>query len=131
MRFHHICIETDCYERSLAFYTGVLGMTVLRQTPDFHGRAYNTWLSGDGFCIELQTPKRGEAQSAPADAGVGLRHFCLCVDDLDAVCAALKAARARFQTHGGGEIYSVGDVRLCKAFAPEGTVIEFRDTAEI
>ncbi|MEA5051803.1 MAG: VOC family protein [Oscillospiraceae bacterium] len=127
MRLHHLCIETDCYARSLAFYEQALGMALVEETPGFHGREYNTWLRGDGFFIELQTPRRGESLARPEGERAGIAHFCVYADDLDAACAALRRAGARFLQKGGADIYEVNGGRLFKVEAPEGTVIEFRD----
>lgn len=52
---HHICIQTNHYEESLKFYCKMLDMEIIEETPDFHGREYNTWIKNDSLCIELQT----------------------------------------------------------------------------
>lgn len=59
MQFHHICIQTDQYKESLEFYVDILGFKLIKETPDFHSRQYNSWLEQDGFFIELQTNKAG------------------------------------------------------------------------
>ncbi len=85
MRIHHICIETSIYKESLKSYTRVLNFALVKETPDFHGREYNSWLELNRFYIELQTPKK---------------EVTLESEDRD----------------------------LFKVIAPEGTIIEFRDT---
>ncbi|MBY6907563.1 VOC family protein, partial [Clostridium botulinum] len=57
---HHICIQTEKYEESLDFYTRVLGSQIVKETPNFHRRAFNTWIKLRSFMIELQTPKEGD-----------------------------------------------------------------------
>lgn len=57
MKIHHICIQTNTYEESKKFYMDILGFELVKETPNFHERDYNTWLDLNGFMIELQTGK--------------------------------------------------------------------------
>ena len=57
---HHVCIQTEKYEESLEFYMRILGFEIVQETPNFHNRAFNTWLKLGNFMIELQTAKQGE-----------------------------------------------------------------------
>jgi|GEM_PF-3614566 len=41
---HHVCIQTSKYEESLGFYTRILGFELVKETKNFHQRAFNTWL---------------------------------------------------------------------------------------
>ena len=129
MQLHHLCIQTDCYEDSLAFYRDALGMRVEKETENFHGRAFNTWLSGNGLYLELQTPKGGAA-FAPCDAeAAGIQHMCFYTDDLDGFYERVRnLPRVRFREKNGAAIYCVEGGRLCKLVAPEGTIIEYRDS---
>lgn len=128
MRLHHLCIQTNCFEASLAFYRDALGLRVVQDTEGFHGRAHNAWLEGDGFFIELQTGKGGKPLAEAGEECCGLAHFCLWVEDIGAVYGALRLKGVRgFLPHGGGDIYEVNGGRLFKLRAPEGTVVEFRD----
>lgn len=129
MLLHHLCIQTNCYAASLKFYTEALSMHVSRETKDFHGRAYNTWLSGNGLCIELQTPK-DDGVFLPVDTvHAGIAHFCLLVDDLDELYARLSARDdIVFHKKNDSPMYAVNGRRLMKISAPEGTIIEFRDS---
>ncbi len=130
MPLHHLCIQTNCYAASLKFYMEALSMQILRETKNFHGRAYNAWLSGDGFCVELQTPK-ANGVFLPAEAAVhaGIAHFCLLVDDLDELYACLSARDdIVFHKKNDRPMYEVNGRRLMKISAPEGTIIEFRDS---
>lgn len=90
-RFHHVAIIAGDYARSKAFYTEVLGLSVVAET---YRAARDSWkldlaLPGGGQ-IELFSfpdaptrPSRPEAQ--------GLRHLCFAVDDLDRTVAELTA----------------------------------------
>lgn len=136
LRFcHHVCIETSTYEKSLGFYRDVLGFGVVHTTPDFHGRAFNTWLRNGDILIELQTPKKPRAFplvrriafSLRAASG-GIDHICFLVDDIEAETERiLKAGHDAFKRKDGGIVYRVSGVALCKVVAPEGTVIELRE----
>ena len=129
MQLHHLCIQTNCYAASLAFYRDALGMTIEKETANFHDRAFNTWLSGNGLFLELQTPKTG-ASFSPCDAeAAGIQHMCFHTDDLDGFYARVKTLPyVRFREKNGAAIYCVKGGRLLKLVAPEGTIIECRDT---
>ena len=49
--FHHIAIIASNYARSKHFYMDILGFKLIKETPNFHGRNYNTWLALNGFMI--------------------------------------------------------------------------------
>lgn len=129
---HHICIQTDHYKESLEFYTKILGYKIVQETKDFHTREYNTWLQMDGFMIELQTNKRGEVLSEYNKNGKGIAHFCLLVDDVEEEYIRIKELGfTKFKSKNGKEIYAVENKKLIKIIAPEGTIIEIRDTRSI
>ncbi len=125
IEFHHICIETDDYKESLAFYTKAMGFHILEEKRDFHGRDFNTWIRNGSVIIELQTPKIA-GKELPSLGNRGIRHVCFKVEDLD-------EAIDRLETQGfkdfldGKKKYRVFDSFLCKLKAPEGTVIELRE----
>lgn len=125
IEFHHICIETDDYKESLAFYTKAMGFHILEEKRNFHGRDYNTWIKNGSVIIELQTPKMAD-KDLPSLGNRGIRHVCFKVEDLD-------EAIHRLETQGfkdfldGKKKYRVFDSFLCKLKAPEGTVIELRE----
>lgn len=50
--FHHICIQANDYDQSLAVYQK-LGFVLKNESKDFHGRSYNSWLQSGEFYIEL------------------------------------------------------------------------------
>lgn len=123
---HHICIQTNDYPASLAFYQK-LGFVVFKETKNFHDRAFNTWLRLGDFYIELQTGKT-ELAPVPDLNHTGLVHFCLMVADLPSFVADLNLPDSRYRLKHGQVIYRVLDGNLCKVMAPEGTLIELRDT---
>jgi len=129
---HHICIQTDVYEASKDFYTNILGFEVLSETPNFHERDYNTWLIQGNTRIELQTYKKSQEPIAFNKDVNGIVHFCLYVKDLDADYERLKTLGFNnFKKKNGLDIYEVEGGKLLKIIAPEGTIIEIRDTIDL
>ena len=73
---HHVCIQTDKYEESLAFYRDIMEFEVVKETVGFHGRDFNTWLKLDDFMIELQTAKKGNTFNKWSSLNEGIVHMC-------------------------------------------------------
>lgn len=130
LNVHHICIQTHSYQESLDFYTEGLGFSMVKETADFHDRAFNTWLSCAGMMIELQTAKQGEELLPWSKLNSGPVHFCVLVEDVEEAYKALKAKthlNMTFKSKKGEELYQVENSKLFKIYAPEGTEIEVRD----
>ncbi len=131
-RIHHVCIQTDDYKASLDFYMNIMGFKLIKESPDFHKRSYNTWLELEDFMIELQTGKAGEVLMKPNSRVEGLVHMCFLVEDVKAEVARIKAlGYNHFKEKNGGDIYEVEGSALSKMIAPEGTIIELRDVKEL
>jgi glyoxylase I family protein len=89
-RVHHIAIICSDYAASKQFYTGVLGLTVIKETYRAERNSYKLDLALNGtYCIELFSfpgppprPTRPEA--------TGLRHLAFEVADIEAAVAHLK-----------------------------------------
>jgi glyoxylase I family protein len=89
-RVHHIAVLCSDYNASKQFYTGILGLTVIKETYRAERRSYKLDLALNGeYIIELfsfpdppQRPSRPEA--------TGLRHLAFEVDDIDAAVQYLK-----------------------------------------
>lgn len=129
---HHLCIQTNTYAESLAFYTEALGFELVQQSPDFHGREYNTWLKLGAFYIELQTGKQSETLTPAQSNSEGLVHFCIWVENLAFEVERLqKMTNINFIKKQDKIIYHVENGQLCKLIAPEGTVVELRDNRGI
>ncbi len=125
IEFHHVCIETNSYAESIAFYRDLFGFEILHETKDFHGRDYNTWLQQGKIIIELQTRKRN-SQEQETIGNIGLMHICFSVENLDAFILELE--RKGFTGFlDGKKKYRVMDGYLSKLRAPEGTIIELRE----
>lgn len=126
----HICIQTNTYEESKKFYMDILGFKLVKETPNFHGRDYNTWLDLNGFMIELQTGKNTLVQYNKESEGIV--HFALYEDNIDNFVAKIKDDKEiKFKKKDGKIIYQVENSKLVKLIAPEGTIVEIRDKIEL
>ncbi len=126
---HHVCIQTENYKESLKFYTEILGFELVSETANFHGRNYNTWLKHGSFMIELQTAKQGEPLIRFDRNAAGIAHMCFLVDDVNQEMDRLsKLGFRNFMVKNGAILYKVEKGYLFKIKAPEGTILEFRDT---
>ncbi|WP_214759970.1 VOC family protein [Exiguobacterium sp. s129] len=126
-QIHHICIQTPDYAASKSFYEA-LGFELVQESPNFHTRDFNSWLKLGDFYIELQTAKVDETLQDYSKHAAGPVHFALYVADLEAEVARLEQLGVTFLPKHGGNIYFVVDGHLSKLKAPEGTIIELRDT---
>ncbi|MBU6342529.1 MAG: VOC family protein [Bacteroidetes bacterium] len=88
---HHIAIICTDYVRSKAFYTEILGLSILQEIYRAERDSYKLDLAiGDQYVIELFSfPDPPGRPSRPEAAG--LRHLAFAVDDLDAAIARLRA----------------------------------------
>jgi len=90
VRILHTMIRVGDLERSLAFYTQVLGMTLLRRKEYPDGRFTLAFVGygpeSEGAALELthnwDTPRY--------ELGTGFGHVALEVDDAAAACAEIK-----------------------------------------
>ena len=131
-QLHHLCIQTDSYEESLDFYCRIFDFELVKETPNFHKRAYNTWLRYGAIMIELQTGKEDEVLRDYSGTNKGLVHFCFSVDDVEKEYERILAlGYNNFKSKNGKHIYVVEGGQLLKVIAPEGTIIEIRDNQEI
>ena len=106
----------------------MLDMEIIEETPDFHGRDFNTWIKNDCLCIELQTPKKEQQFDRIDDVHTGISHICFWVNDINHLYQELcKKGACSFIKHGANDIYEVNGGKLFKLMAPEGTIIEFRN----
>ena len=127
MKVHHVCIETSKYDESIFFYTKVLNFTLQKESPNVHGRDYNSWLEINGFYIELQTPKIQNSKKFDQENNEGLVHICFFVQDIIKELDRIKLIYNNFKMKNNKILYNVEGGNLFKIIAPEGTIIEIRD----
>jgi len=131
-RLHHICIQTDMYDESVQFYTKILGFDLIKESPNFHTRLFNSWLQQGDMMIELQTNKADKKLIEYKGNNKGIVHFCMLVDNIEEEYLRIKnLGFNRFKSKKGEDVYKVENGKLFKILAPEGTIIEIRDQGEI
>jgi glyoxylase I family protein len=125
--FHHVCIKTRDWDRSLRFYQETLGCTAkIAWNIGGAGPRATMLDTGDGNYIELfDIP-----DYVPAPNG-SIVHFALRTTRLDEVAARVRAAGAKITvepkdvtiatTNGAGSV----QVRLFFCEGPSGEIIEF------
>ena len=127
--FHHVCIKTREWDRTLAFYRETLGFTekiAWRQAPQ---RAVMLD-AGQGDYLEIFEDPAYEA--SPQGAVI---HLALRTTRLDAVAARVRAAGAKITmepkdvtiaaTNGAGPV----PIRIFFCEGPAGEIIEFFQNA--
>ncbi|MBZ4044256.1 SMU1112c/YaeR family gloxylase I-like metalloprotein [Flavobacterium hibisci] len=90
-KVHHIAILCSDYQKSKAFYTEVLGLTIIREIYREERQSYKLDLALNGtYIVELfsfpNPPKRPSRPEA-----VGLRHLAFEVINLDETVALLNS----------------------------------------
>ena len=97
-KVHHIAIICSDYQRSLDFYTHVLGLRVLAEHYREKRQSYKTDLAlGDDYVIELFSfPSPPSRLTRPEAAG--LRHLAFEVDNIDESVRELDALGINHET---------------------------------
>jgi len=123
MRLLHTMIRVGDLDRSIRFYTELLGMKVLRRNEYPEGRFTLVFVGytdeADGAVVELTH----NWDTSSYDLGAGFGHLAVEVDDAYAACARIKAQggvvtrEAGPMKHGTTVIAFVAD--------PDGYKIEF------
>jgi lactoylglutathione lyase len=90
MRILHTMIRVGDLERSLAFYTQVLGMTLLRR-QDYPDGRFTLAFVGFGPEAEQAALELTHNWDTPSyELGTGFGHVAIEVDDASAACAEIK-----------------------------------------
>ncbi len=90
MRMLHTMLRVGDLERSLAFYTGPLGMKLLRK-HDFPGGRFTLAFVGYGDESETAVLELTyNWDTARYEIGTGYGHVALGVDDIYATCARMR-----------------------------------------
>jgi glyoxylase I family protein len=110
---HHVSINVSEPERSIAFYTDVLGGTVRADRPDFgFGGAWIDLGASQVHLIEAAVPQK-----------LG-QHFAILVDDLDAAVLELRAKGLQIP-----DAKPVGTGRQTFVDDPDGNTVELHEAA--
>ena len=88
---HHIAIICSDYEKSKQFYTGILGLQIVREVYREERKSYKLDLALNGnYCIELFSFPNPPARPSTPEAQ-GLRHLAFAVENLDQTVAFLES----------------------------------------
>ena len=125
-RMMHTMLRVKDLERSLSFYTGLLGMSLLRR-DDFPDGKFTLAFVGYGpeatnAVIELTY---NWDQETPYDIGSGYGHIALGVRDIHGVCAALEKQGAVIPRKPGPMKH--GTTHIAFVEDPDGYRIELID----
>jgi glyoxylase I family protein len=124
---HHVAILTDDYEKSKAFYTGVLGFKIVKETFRKERNSYKLDLAIAGiYQIELFSfPDYKERASFPE--AKGLRHLAFAVEDIDSAVDELITQGVDVQAIRTDEITNK---RFCFFYDPNGQPLELYEEGE-
>lgn len=122
-RMMHVMIRVLDLDRSIDFYTKLLGMQLLRR-EDFPGGKFTNAFVGYGpeesdTVVEL-THNWGREE--PYELGTGFGHLALGVHDIYAVCDALAAQGAKIPRPPGPMLH--GTTHIAFIEDPDGYKIE-------
>ena len=128
-RLAHTMLRVRDLEASLAFYTGLLGMEVIRQAEYPDGKFTNTFVGygpeATHAAIEL-TYNWGREE--PYDLGNGYGHVALEVPDVYAVCTRLAEAGGRITRPPGPMKHGTRVIAFIED--PDGYKIELLEPLE-
>ena len=122
MRILHTMLRVGNLERSVAFYTEVLGMKELRRKEYPEGRFTNVFVGyqpeSEGAVLELTY----NWDQARYDLGDGYGHVALAVDDVYAACERIRERGGRITREPGPMKH--GSTILAFVEDPDGYKIE-------
>lgn len=126
MRILHTMIRVGDLDRSLAFYTEVLGMTLISR-KDYPGGEFTLAFVGYG-----RNPDQAEIEltwnwgTAAYDLGTGYGHIAIGVDDIYGVCDRIRARGGVIVREPGPMKH--GSTVLAFVQDPDGYKIELIET---
>lgn len=90
-RVHHIAVICSDYKKSKQFYTGILGLTVIKETYRAERSSYKLDLALNGeYIIEIFSFPDPPPQRPSQPEAAGLRHLAFEVDDIDVAVQYLQ-----------------------------------------
>lgn len=127
MRLLHTMLRVGDLDRSIDFYTHVLGMKLLRR-KDYPGGSYTLAFVGygdeqDSTVLEL-THNWG---TGAYELGTGFGHLAIGVDDIYATCAAIAAKGGRVVREPGPKQHGTSVIAFVED--PDGYKVELIQTS--
>ncbi|MDK4544544.1 lactoylglutathione lyase [Kingella kingae] len=123
MRLLHIMLRVGNLEQSLAFYTEVLGMKLLRRKDYPEGR-FTLAFVGYGEESDTTVLELTHNWDTPSyDLGAGYGHIAIEVDDAYAACDAVRAKGGKVTREAGPMKH--GTTVIAFVEDPDGYKIEF------
>ena len=110
-KFTYVGIRVTDLEKSIEFYTKILGMTVAGRgkIPQCQGETVGLQSEKDGFMLELNYYERESPYNTEYIAGEGLDHLAFKVENLDKALEEAKKAgyrtKLRLKTETGQWAY--------------------------
>ncbi len=128
--FEHVNLTCSNLDKTLRFYCDLVGYRlVVRRTTENGGEI--AFIEQNGSQLEIVRPA-GDVH-APVNAippsEVGIKHFALAVDDVDAMYERLRAAGVEFVVPPRDAKNSDIVRKVCHSKDPDGIVVEFCERA--
>jgi lactoylglutathione lyase len=115
MRILHTMIRVNDLEESLAFYTGVLGMKLLRRTDYESGRFTLAFVGYGDEASSAVLELTHNWDTKRYELGNAFGHVAIGTDDIHATCERIRAAGGKVvrepgpMKHGGSTIAFIED----------------------
>ena len=123
MRILHTMLRVGDLKRSIAFYTEVLGMRLLRQSDYPNGRFTLAFVGYGEEKDEAVLELTHNWDTESYDLGSGYGHIALEVDDAYKACDAVKARGGTVTREAGPMKHGTTVIAFVKD--PDGYMIEF------
>ena len=123
MRIMHTMIRVGDLERSIDFYTNVLGMKLLRRADYPAGRFTNVFVGYDDESRSAVLELTHNWDTKSYDLGTGYGHVAIQVDDARAACDAARARGGKVTRKAGPMKH--GTTVIAFVEDPDGYKIEF------
>ncbi len=123
MRILHTMIRVGNLERSIAFYTQVLGMKLLRRSDYPGGRFTNAFVGYDDESRAAVLELTHNWDTTSYDLGTGYGHVALEVEDAYMACEAVKKQGGKVTREAGPMKH--GTTVIAFVEDPDGYKIEF------
>jgi lactoylglutathione lyase len=123
MRLLHTMIRVGDLDRSIAFYTDVLGMKLLRRKDYPEGRFTNVFVGYGDEREQAVLELTHNWDTAQYDLGTGYGHVAVAVDDAAQACDRVRALGGKVTREAGPMKH--GTTVIAFVEDPDGYKIEF------